>query len=124
MRILLLISTLILSGLTYGQDYKSKYDAIDKFDHGLALTIKNGKSGMIDIKGKVIIPNEYDAIDKFDHGLALTIRNGKSGVIDIQGNVIIPNEFDKIAEMKNGIVIAYKNKKKVIINISEKMKKS
>jgi len=34
MKLSLIIISLVLSNLSYGQDFKTTYDAIGKFDHG------------------------------------------------------------------------------------------
>ena len=49
-----------------------KYDYIDyELNNEIFKIILNGKTGIIDIKGKELIPNKYNFIDGFRDGWAI-----------------------------------------------------
>ena len=59
----------------------------------------NGKKGLYNEQGKLIIPFEYDEID---YGMGwrahpfLVTQNGKEGLIDCKGNIVFPCIYDEI----------------------------
>ncbi len=72
---------------------KPEWNYISQFHLGYATIIaKNGKSGVIDVNGNVIIkPLYYDYISSFDNNfvaIAKNIKDNKEVLIDIKGNVI------------------------------------
>ncbi|MBI5219942.1 MAG: WG repeat-containing protein [Bacteroidia bacterium] len=91
---------------------KNDYDHTARFDDNLIWTYKDGKKGMIDKSGTIIIPNEYDEITDFKDGAAWTYKDGQKGMIDISGKVIIPNIYDEITAFKNGYAWIYVDGKK------------
>ena len=46
----------------YGDDYYDGYDYEEAFSDGLIAVIKDGKAGVINQEGEVIIPTIYDKI--------------------------------------------------------------
>lgn len=73
---------------------------------GLMVAQKDGKYGMIDKEGSVIIPFDYDHLycedynhpyceDKFYDGYLGAVKDNKFGVVDINNNVVIPFEHSK-----------------------------
>ena len=59
---------------------------------------KDGKYGVIDLDGKVLLNCEYDNIESIK-GITnslLTLKDGKYGLADNTGNIIIPNEYSEI----------------------------
>lgn len=56
----------------------------------------NGKYGLLDGKGKLILPLEYDDIYIVKNGRALVKNSGKYGLIDIKEGVILPIEYDEV----------------------------
>lgn len=72
------------------------------FKNGMAVVVENGKCGLIDNTGKLVVPCIYEDIKSFDMHvfkgeLTAAKKNGKWGFIDKTGKVIIPFEYDKIA---------------------------
>ena len=64
-----------------------EYDWIEAFQDGYISTykmvwaeVKNGKTGLINGYGELIIPIIYDEIEGFSYGLAVVKRNGKYGL--------------------------------------------
>ena len=76
----------------------------------------NGKTGIIDEQGKVIIPIEYDDISDFKDGLFFAKKSKKYGMIDINENIIIPFEYKKIRFFSEGLALALVNGKAVYLN--------
>lgn len=69
------------------------------------MTYKEGKKGMIDLSGKVIIPFEYDNLNfityqvgsKLDlDPLVRATKGRKEGILDFNGKILIPVEFDRL----------------------------
>lgn len=57
--------------------------------------IKNGKAGIINCAGQVILPPEYEEIGSFGNGFVYTKRDGKYGLICPYIDVLDP-QFDSI----------------------------
>lgn len=81
--------------------------AIENYDknHNLwyeenVLRYKNsqGKYGLIDFNGKVLIEATFDKIDSLEGTtkVLLTEKNGKLGLVDDSGKEVIPNQYVKI----------------------------
>ncbi len=82
--------------------FPQTYHAIRLFDSSNYLVERNGKKGLLDKTGKVILPLEYDYVDNFlSSGLKnlISVKKGeKYGVVDFQGKVLIPVEFEHVGE--------------------------
>ena len=59
---------------------------------------ENGKFGLIDFQGKVIVKAKYDEINSFDfnEGLLIVKEKDKYGIININGAVVLKPKYDKI----------------------------
>lgn len=59
---------------------------------------QNGKYGLIDFEGNVIVKPEYEQIDSLDYkeGLLLVKKDGKFGVINIKGATVVKAKYDEI----------------------------
>lgn len=56
---------------------------------------KNGKFGLIDFNGNIVVEAKYDDIEKFEDRLITKVRlNDKYGVIDRKGNVLLPVKYE------------------------------
>lgn len=106
------------------------------FEQGSPLTLKhNGKWGVIDMRGKIILSFDYDYLKpvngylKEAKGYLGVTKNGKCGLIDYQGQLLIPFDFDfflglydtrgglsPYVFMKNGKVIFYDMMSKKIMD--------
>lgn len=86
---------------------KSKFE-FEKYAHHYndrILIYKDGKKGMIDTSGKVLIPFEYDNLNfihyqvgsKLDHNpFVRATKERKEGLLDFDGKILIPVEFDRL----------------------------
>ena len=59
---------------------------------------RNGKYGLIDFDGNVIVKPEYEQIDSLDYkeGLLNVKKDGKFGVINIKGATVVKAKYDEI----------------------------
>lgn len=74
--------------------YSYKSDTIGYFD-----VTSNKKHGLIDSKGKIILPCEYDEFSEYpnDRGFRAVKKNGKWGVVNSQWLMIIPCVYDEVS---------------------------
>ena len=79
--------------------------------HGLAKVWKNNKAGLINKKGKVILPIEYMAISYYHDGMAKVALNNKFGMVDTMGKIIVPCIYDKIYLFKGNCAKVMRNQK-------------
>lgn len=64
----------------------------------LAIVTKNGKKGVHQTLGKLIIPTEYDAILHHEELQILIVRKGQQeGVYQADGKLIVPIEYEDIS---------------------------
>ncbi|MDR0915853.1 MAG: WG repeat-containing protein [Oscillospiraceae bacterium] len=81
--------------------YEVGLGASGKFQDGLAVLSKNGKLGVIDKTGKVIVTFEYDNIYDYvtysiDYKLIKVEKGNKYGLIDRTGKVVLQPVYDWI----------------------------
>jgi len=69
-----------------------------KIEDGNFDITKDGKRGLMDIQGNVLVPAEYDNLYKADgdYVRAKLDREGKMGVLDLQGNVVVDFKYDDV----------------------------
>lgn len=82
--------------------FPEEYESIRYFNSKYYLVSKDGKYGLLDKAGKLIVPITYDALDTFvGDGLEnfIQIKIGKKyGVVDYNGKVVIPAEFEHVGD--------------------------
>lgn len=78
-------------------EYDTEFNLNPKYP-GLIYVLKNGKSGLIDTTGKIIIPCKYDKINSLSKGRLTYMNNKKMGIDSENGKVIIPAEYDWLSE--------------------------
>jgi hypothetical protein len=112
-------------GLDSGFD---SYENVSKYDiaQDVAGAQKNGKWGVIDRIGRVVISFEYDTVFTFSYRLVCAKKDGKWGLVDFNNNILLPftkidpksvGKSSKSSEKKvdeNGIQGIYNEKKKQI----------
>lgn len=97
------------------------YDAILPYNNGFAKIIKNGKYGLIDSNGKLIIElGTYDDITKIDGEILIVKKEGKLGIITKQGKEIVAPKYEKISNFRGGFAIVVSNEKYGILNTQGK----
>jgi hypothetical protein len=81
---------------------KPKYKIVNMIREN-RVAVYNGKMGVIDTRGFMIVPYIYDLIGNFYNGLAWFKSGGKYGYINLKGEVVIEPIFDEARDfMKAG----------------------
>jgi hypothetical protein len=96
-----------------------KYDWVGcRFYNGFTLVQQDGKNGVMDNKGNVVIPLKYNSIDISNYAteeiISVSIDN-KYGYIDKKGNVVIDIKYENTGNFKNGLLRVMENGKWGII---------
>lgn len=81
----------------------AEFNTTTRFMEGLSAIKIGEKWGVIDMKGKIIIPAKYDAVGRFHEGLAVVRTGDKDGFIDKKGNFIIPAKYDGGGNFSEGL---------------------
>jgi hypothetical protein len=86
------------------------YESLKGYDRHLLFTVRrDGKWGLIDTTGKVIVKCIYNEIMMPREGLyAVKFDNNKYGFIDPNGKLRINYEYDEVKAFKNGLAIVSK----------------
>lgn len=98
------------------------YDEISGyFINGFMRVRNNGKAGIINEKGEIVIPIEYDNVLDFKNGMFTAEKSNSWGIIDVGNNTIIPFEYRRIRHFENDLALitkkgtGYINKEKEIV---------
>lgn len=76
---------------------KEKYDNSFEINSNHTMKVQNGEYyGVIDSKGKEIIPIEYQSISTSQTGISIVKKDNKYGLIDQEGKIIIPLKYEQI----------------------------
>jgi len=84
-----------------------------QFHRGFADIIKDGKCGLLNSAGKIIVPCKYDMlIDQYnEEGLAKVCKNGLTGYVDTSGKEVITCKYQSAGCFKEGLLdVRYKEK--------------
>lgn len=87
-----------------------KYESLTQFMRSGLYALQNGKLGIIDFDGEIIIPFDYEQNNNLTEnysswdgqyvplpkGVLRIQKDGKVGIIDIKNNIIIPFEYENI----------------------------
>ncbi|MDV4258642.1 WG repeat-containing protein [Acinetobacter baumannii] len=91
----------------------------------LIIVNKNGKRGIINLEGKLIIPTEYDDdVSSFDFNrgkIAAYTKNGSCGYITDQNQLVINNIYEKCNTFYEGRAAVKKNNKWGVIDQNGKL---
>lgn len=68
----------------------------------LAITV-DGKTGFIDLTGRIVIPPTFDFAWQFSEGRASVRQNGHAGFIDRNGKLVIPPRFESAKAFHEGL---------------------
>lgn len=91
----LLIICCFLSNLIFSQESDFVY----------YISGNSPKFGILNEKGKTIVPNQYETIDQLSDGLFALQLNGKYGFINTKGELVIPFQFDSTRGFTDGYAI-------------------
>jgi hypothetical protein len=95
------------------------YQNYSNFKNGLAKVKKNGKIGLIDLKGKTFVPFNYIELGSISNYISFN-KNGKWGYFDEMGKEVIKPSYDYAESFTKGIGIVTKDSLTGIIDIKEK----
>lgn len=100
----------------------SKYSYIGPcYNDIMPVKSADNRYGIVDIKGKEIIPTQYEALQFFVDGYASAKKDGKWGVIDLKGTAIVPHEYEEIIVMSNGFFVIHNGKKWALFNKAKRL---
>ena len=104
----------------YAQEDKSFLKAYQKtweIDDGYYRVMQDGKMGLVDGNGNIIIPCENEQVWNLqDNGNIKVIKNGKIGIYNINGDLIIPTTYDMVLDYEDGRAKVLKNGKMGYVN--------
>ena len=81
------------------------YEKVGVFIDGIALATRNGKAGVIDKKGNMVLGFQYDSVQYSTKKKFLLYNNGWVGLADVNGTVLIDPRFDHLSQLDNGLVL-------------------
>ena len=88
-----------------------EYESIQYVRNGLVSAKKNGKWGIIDLNGKVVIDFQYAYLFSFnDNGLAAVCLDrefgfDKYGCINTKGEIVVPIEQKEVYTYSDGYIV-------------------
>jgi hypothetical protein len=98
------------------------YDEISGyFINGFMRVRNNGKAGIINEKGEIVIPIDYDNVLDYKNDMFTAEKSNKWGIIDIENNIIIPFEYRRIRHFEDDLALitnkgtGYINKEQKIV---------
>lgn len=93
------------------------------FNNGFSRISRDNKIGVINIKGKQVIPCEYSKIYDFENGYAKVKQdssfmygNNKYGIVTNKGKLIVPCLYDGLGSLKEDRILALLNHKYGYLN--------
>ena len=100
--------------LTYLDEKKGReryglYDMAGPFMEGFACVARGGKYGILNRRGKKVLPLEYDNTKRrpgayvFHEGLALVEKDGRMGFVNTKGKVVIPLQYESAFYFTEGL---------------------
>lgn len=97
---------------------EAKYDYCSlNYEEDQSIVVLNQKYGIVNIKGKEIVPLIYDSISFIGHGLIKSILDDKWSFIDLNTGIISPKKYDYIDAYSDGFISVYLNEKCGFINL-------
>ncbi|MGO4530124.1 WG repeat-containing protein [Paenibacillus sp. 2TAF8] len=77
--------------------------------NGLAVVVKNGRAGVINLQGQYAVQPVYDSINSFSEERAMVIDSQGFKMINEQGTVLTKRAYPFIADMHEGRAMFYDN---------------
>ncbi len=79
-----------------------EYESIGGFSNGLAVALRDGKYGVIDLAGRVVIPFAHEYLSLVGENAACFTKDGKYGLIGLGGKELVPAVYDSIERFSGG----------------------
>lgn len=91
---------------------ETKFDFLEMLQNqSFVKATIDGKTGILDVSGKVVVPMEYDYVGRMSEDMIVVCKDGKFGCFDKDGSLVVPLEYDEIREYAGGMArISYKGK--------------
>jgi hypothetical protein len=106
-------------GLYLPEPPPTGYRATETFD-SLYVFTKNGKCGVLDFWGNVIVDPAYEQIYGYREGLTVFSNGGKKGLLDKKGHVVLQPAYDEIYGFSEGVSIVKDDDKFGVIDAAGK----
>jgi len=93
-----------------GKERFGFYDVAAAFSDGYAMVSRGGKYGIINQRGKLILPIEYDNSGYrsmeyvFCDNLAMVEKDGKYGFVNKSGQIVIPLKYQSAQHCTEGLI--------------------
>lgn len=91
---------------------KPLYDSVlYGFNNGRAVTVKNGEAGMINMKGKTVIPFRFLEISQVTDYRLIPVKDSRGlwGFYSLKGKKAIPCQYNNFRFRDRGIIVVQKN---------------
>lgn len=104
-------------------DRSKGYNYVAEVCDGEMTVAINGRCGIVDLQGNVIMPLQYDRIYPLGEGMYIVRKYGIDDnwvtIINRQGELMIPNsmKYRSIYHFHNGVAVAFQNEKWGLIDI-------
>ncbi len=104
------------------ENWKKKYDYVSKLYDGWYYFVKlNGKNGIANQNGEIVVPLLYDLLQQFSEGLACASigdprGSGKTGFVNKSGEVVIPFIYKDATSFDGGLAVVSQGGKYGFIN--------
>lgn len=98
-----------------GRERFGLFEELSGFFEGYSMVKQNGKYGIINRKGKIILPIEYDnsgwrAMEYiFSENLAMVEKDNKYGFVNKQGEIVIPIIYESAQHCTEGLIPVQKD---------------
>lgn len=89
----------------------------DENNLGKVRVVKDGKWGLTNPDGTLLVDMDYDFIDVFKENRAIVVKDGKYGFIDENLNVVVEPKYSYATHFVNGASIIKMNNKAGVINL-------
>jgi hypothetical protein len=83
--------------------------------------LANGKWGLINNAGKVLLEPKYDLIYNLKNGVTVAVLNGKRAYVDANGKILTPFSFDKAYHFFNDLALVQQGGKFGLLNKAGKL---
>jgi hypothetical protein len=101
-----------------------KADKISSIGSNLYLVVLNSKKGIINQKGKIIVPQIFDYINSSYYGIVVQLGD-KKGLYDLKGNELCQPQYDRIENINWGsrfpVWLIDSNGSKLLMNSHKKI---
>ncbi|MCX7995251.1 MAG: WG repeat-containing protein, partial [candidate division WOR-3 bacterium] len=84
-------------------DEKKFENVYGSFKNGYAKIHRDGKWGLCDTTGKIVVEPKFDDIEAFFEGLAKVKVGDKYGFVDLSGKIVIEPKFDAATYFSEGL---------------------